>query len=66
MLAGEPALVGASPWVLARRRLLRNRVAMAMVGVLVLIVALCVFAMVKVMNEVASSTLAPKKMRLKR
>src|SRR2546421_1751432 len=44
MLAGEPALVGASPWVLARRRLLRNRVAMAMVGVLVLIVALCIAA----------------------
>src|SRR2546430_13789884 len=44
MLAGEPALVGASPWVLARRRLLRNRVAMAMVGVLVLIVALCLAA----------------------
>src|SRR5438067_13728377 len=44
LLAGEPALVGASPWVLARRRLLRNRVAMAMVGVLVLIVALCLAA----------------------
>src|SRR5437899_1089105 len=44
MLAGEPALVGASPWILARRRLLRNRVAMAMVGVLVLIVALCIAA----------------------
>ena len=26
--------VGASPWALARRRLLRNRVAMAMLGVL--------------------------------
>jgi len=44
LLAGEPALVGASPWVLARRRLLRNRVSMAMVGVLVLIVALCLAA----------------------
>src|SRR5437899_1008071 len=32
LLAGEPALVGASPWALARRRLLRNRVAMAMVA----------------------------------
>src|SRR5216684_615526 len=42
--AGEPALVGASPWVLARRRLLRNRVAMAMVGVLIVIVALCLAA----------------------
>jgi N-terminal TM domain of oligopeptide transport permease C len=44
VLAGEPALVGTSPWVLARRRLLRNRVAMAMVGVLVVIVALCLAA----------------------
>jgi peptide/nickel transport system permease protein len=44
VLAGEPALVGASPWVLARRRLLRNRVAMAMFGVLVVIVALCLAA----------------------
>src|SRR5712691_5106447 len=42
--AGKPALVGASPWVLARRRLLRNRVAMAMVGVLIVIVALCIAA----------------------
>src|SRR3954469_5013876 len=44
VLAGEPALVGASPWVLARRRLLRNRVAMAMFGVLVVIVAFCLAA----------------------
>ena len=35
---------GASPWVLARRRLLRNRVAMAMLVVLALIVALCLAA----------------------
>src|SRR2546426_1136958 len=42
--AGEPALVGASPWALARRRLLRNRVAMAMVAVFVVIVALCLAA----------------------
>ena len=42
--AGESALVGASPWALARRRLLRNRVAMAMVGVLIIIVALCLSA----------------------
>jgi peptide/nickel transport system permease protein len=33
-----------SPWTLARRRLLRNRIAMAMLGVLVLIVALCLAA----------------------
>ena len=38
--AGAPAVVGAlpsgaSPWTLARRRLLRNRVAMAMLGVFV-------------------------------
>jgi peptide/nickel transport system permease protein len=33
-----------SPWMLARRRLLRNRIAMAMLGVLVLIVALCLAA----------------------
>src|SRR6195256_1789568 len=42
--AGESALVGASPWVLARRRLLRNRVAMVMAGVLILVVALCLSA----------------------
>src|SRR5919204_6264046 len=38
------ATAGASPWTLARRRLLRNRLAMAMVGVLVLVVALCLAA----------------------
>ena len=42
--AADPAVVAASPWRLARRRLLRNRVAMVMVGVLVLIVVLCVCA----------------------
>jgi peptide/nickel transport system permease protein len=42
--AGEPATVGASPWALARRRLLRNRVAMVMAGVLALIVAACLCA----------------------
>jgi len=35
---------GASPWVLARRRLLRNRLALAMAGVLVLVVALSLAA----------------------
>ncbi len=35
---------GASPWALARRRLLHNRVAMAMVGVLALVVLLCLAA----------------------
>src|SRR6266576_1170752 len=44
VLAGEPVLVGASPWALARRRLLRNRVAMAMFGVLIVIVAFCLAA----------------------
>ena len=50
MLAGElprgadQVSVGASPWALARRRLLRNRTAMAMLGVLVLIVLLCLAA----------------------
>src|SRR5690348_5928729 len=42
--AGDYASVGASPWALARRRLLRNRVAMAMVVLLVIIVALCLSA----------------------
>jgi peptide/nickel transport system permease protein len=46
---GAPAIVGAvpsgaSPWALARRRLLRNRIAMAMLGVLVTIVVLCLAA----------------------
>jgi peptide/nickel transport system permease protein len=39
-----PQSAGASPWGLARRRLLRNRIAMVMVGVLVLIVLLCLAA----------------------
>src|ERR671935_2701947 len=39
-----PLAAGSSPWVLARRRLLRNRLAMAMVGVLVLVVVLCLAA----------------------
>jgi peptide/nickel transport system permease protein len=49
-LAGEvPARaaapsVGVSPWGIARRRLLRNRIAMTMLGVLVLVVALCLAA----------------------
>lgn len=42
--AGALAAVAGSPWALARRRLLQNRVAMAMVGVLVVIVALCLCA----------------------
>jgi peptide/nickel transport system permease protein len=46
---GAPAAVGtlpsgASPWALARRRLLRNRIAMAMLGVFVAIVLLCLAA----------------------
>jgi peptide/nickel transport system permease protein len=39
-----PGTAGAGPWVLARRRLLRNRVAMAMVGVFTLVVLLCLAA----------------------
>ena len=47
--AGAPAVVGAlpsgaSPWTLARRRLLRNRVAIAMLGVFVAIVLACLAA----------------------
>ena len=47
--ASAPAIVGAlpsgaSPWTLARRRLLRNRVALAMLGVFVAIVLLCLAA----------------------
>ena len=42
--AGGLAAVGASPWALARRRLLRNRIAMVMVGVLAVIVLLCLAA----------------------
>ena len=40
----EEVPVGASPWALARRRLLRNRIAMVMFGVLVLIVLACLGA----------------------
>jgi peptide/nickel transport system permease protein len=43
-LGGGLTLQAASPWQLARRRLLRNRVAMAMAGLLVVIVALCLLA----------------------
>ena len=49
-LAGEaPARAaapsaGVSPWALARRRLLRNRIAMTMLGVLVVVVVLCLAA----------------------
>jgi peptide/nickel transport system permease protein len=39
-----PPSAGASPWALARRRLLRNRIAMVMAGLLVLIVLLCLAA----------------------
>ena len=42
--AGDLAAVGGSPWAIARRRLLRNRIAMTMAGVLVVIVALCLAA----------------------
>jgi peptide/nickel transport system permease protein len=47
--ASAPAVVGAlpsgaSPWTLARRRLLRNRIALAMLGVFVAIVLLCLAA----------------------
>ena len=50
VVGGAPAQLaargsaGASPWTLARRRLLRNRVAMTMVGVLVVIVVACLAA----------------------
>jgi peptide/nickel transport system permease protein len=42
--AGDLAAVGGSPWAIARRRLLRNRIAMGMVGVFVVVVALCLCA----------------------
>jgi peptide/nickel transport system permease protein len=42
--AGDLAAVAAGPWQLARRRLLRNRVALVMFAVLALIVALCLCA----------------------
>ena len=41
---GEAHSVGAAPWALARRRLLRNRVAMASLALLALIVALSLAA----------------------
>ena len=40
----EQVPVGASPWALARRRLRRNRIAMVMLGVLVVIVLACLAA----------------------
>ena len=40
----EQVPIGASPWALARRRLLRNRIAMVMLGVLVVIVLACLAA----------------------
>jgi peptide/nickel transport system permease protein len=43
-VVGAQVPVGASPWALARRRLLRNRIAMAMLGLLVVIVLLCLAA----------------------
>jgi peptide/nickel transport system permease protein len=42
--AGGLAAVGGSPWAIARRRLLRNRIAMTMGGVLAVVVALCLVA----------------------
>lgn len=39
-----PGAAGASPWALARRRLRRNKVAMAMLGVLTVIVVACLAA----------------------
>src|SRR4051812_18957803 len=42
--AGHLAAVAAGPWQLARRRLLRNRIALVMAGVLVVVVALCLCA----------------------
>jgi peptide/nickel transport system permease protein len=42
--AGHLAAVAAGPWQLARRRLLRNRVALVMTCVLVVVVALCLCA----------------------
>ena len=42
--AQAAASAGASPWALARRRLLRNRIAMAMLGVLVAILLLSLAA----------------------
>ena len=42
--AAVPGYVGASPWALARRRLRRNKTALAMLGVLALIVLLSLAA----------------------
>jgi peptide/nickel transport system permease protein len=42
--AGDLAAVGGSPWAIARRRLLRNRIAMTMAGVLAVVIALCLVA----------------------
>jgi peptide/nickel transport system permease protein len=42
--AGDLAAIAGSPWAIARRRLLRNRIAMTMVGVLGVIVVLCLCA----------------------
>lgn len=44
MAGGLPVAVAGSPWALARRRLLRNRIAMAMLGVFLAIVLLCLAA----------------------
>jgi len=41
---GDLAVAAASPWQLARRRLVRNRVALVMAGLLAVIVALCLCA----------------------
>ena len=41
---GDLAVAAASPWQLARRRLLRNRVALVMAALLAVIVALCLCA----------------------
>jgi peptide/nickel transport system permease protein len=41
---GDLGVVAASPWQLARRRLLRNRVALVMAALLAVIVALCLCA----------------------
>ncbi len=42
--AGEHVPAGASPWALARRRLRRNKIAMVMAGVLVIVVVACLAA----------------------
>src|SRR5215472_1221719 len=40
----RPAVAGRNPWALAARRLWRNRIAMAALGVFLLIVVLCLAA----------------------